>query len=110
MGGEDCTMGWRSALETVLGAVFLLSPLSCDAAADDAAMQGATGVGGNDPFAGTIGTPGGPTNGIPCNVATILQAHCTRCHAPPLIFGVPMALLTPDDFHRSGVTDPSRSV
>ena len=102
-------MGRRAALETVLGAVFFLGPAGCSAVTDDGATQGATGAGGSDPFAG-IGASGSPTNGIPCSVATILQAHCTRCHAPPLIFGVPMALLTPDDFHRPAVTDPTRSV
>src|SRR5262245_49253523 len=99
-------MSRRAALETLLAAVCFFGPAGCSGVEGDGAMQGATGAGGSDPFGGSVGVPGSPPSGIPCAVAGILQAHCTRCHAPPLIFGVPMALLTPDDFHRAAVTDP----
>ena len=34
---------------------------------------------------------------LPCDVAAVLDAHCTKCHAQPPAFGAPMPLVAYDD-------------
>jgi hypothetical protein len=34
---------------------------------------------------------------LPCDVASVLDANCTKCHAQPPLFGAPMPLVTYDD-------------
>jgi hypothetical protein len=60
------------------------------------------GACGND-----VGTPGDPgpdasaSTGLPCEVQTVLESHCTSCHGRPLAGGAPMALETHDDLLRT---------
>jgi hypothetical protein len=58
---------------------------------------GGTGAGGSPGTgSGTGGSPGstGGGTGVPCNVATILQNQCTRCHSSPPTGGAPFSLVS----------------
>ena len=59
---------------------------------------GTTGGGVGGASGGGVGGAGGSTttvaNGIPCDVATLLQNRCVGCHSNPPINGAPMPLVT----------------
>jgi hypothetical protein len=42
-------------------------------------------------------SPGLATQALPCDVATVLAAHCQQCHSQPPQFGAPMPLVTYSD-------------
>lgn len=47
---------------------------------------------------------------IPCAIETILEQHCTSCHADEPLFGSPMALTSLADLHAPALTDSARTV
>jgi hypothetical protein len=51
-----------------------------------------------------------PAGGLPCDVASVLAANCTSCHADPPVFGAPMPLVEYDDLLVPSVGDPTRPV
>jgi hypothetical protein len=60
------------------------------------------------------GSPGGssePTfDGLPCEVADLLAAHCVACHRDPPAKDVPMPLVNYAHLVSPSVSDPSRTV
>ena len=52
------------------------------------------GVGGRTGTGGAGGSTTTVANGIPCDVATLLQNRCVGCHQNPPINGAPMPLVT----------------
>src|SRR4051794_21462419 len=76
-----------------------------------------SGNGGSGAGNGTTGTHTGTTtipgdSGLPCEVATVLWAHCTPCHASPPASGTPMPLLGYADLtaQKNGVSYAQLSV
>jgi hypothetical protein len=72
------------------------------ASSTDASSTAATAGGGGDASGG--GGGGAPacafddTAGIPCDVYTVLDAHCHRCHTDPPANSAPFPLLTWEHF------------
>ncbi len=48
-------------------------------------------------------------SGLPCDVAQILQAHCTSCHSDPPMMGVPMGLATYADLTAASAAYPGET-
>lgn len=81
---------------------------------------GSGGVGGAPVVAppgsgGAVGSGGqattAPTTGqLPCDVASVVSAHCLLCHTNPPQYTAPMPLLTWADFHAQGVRTPDQVV
>jgi hypothetical protein len=82
------------------------------------AMRGpGTSADGTDPLApGSDGEPGSAeagapvAEGLPCDVAKVLAASCTDCHAARPVNGAPNSLVTYDDLVAPSSDDPSRKV
>jgi len=56
---------------------------------------GTTGAGGTAGGTGAGGAGGSSTaGGLPCDVQTVFQAHCTTCHSSPPSGGAPMSLVS----------------
>jgi mono/diheme cytochrome c family protein len=55
---------------------------------------GSGGSGGAGPATGTGGAGAGTPNGLPCDVASLLQGSCQSCHSSPPRNGAPFALVT----------------
>lgn len=76
---------------------------------------GASGQGGSGAGAGTGGSTGtgtttiGGDSGLPCDVATLLSAHCTSCHGSPPTSSAPMSLLTYAEMTAPSKGDPTKS-
>lgn len=71
---------------------------------------GITGIGGtgNGVVTGTGGAGSGVVaSGLPCDLQTILQAHCTSCHGSTLAGGAPMPLVTYANLTARSTGDPS---
>src|SRR5262245_34375324 len=83
-----------------------------------AAAAGAGGMlpGGNGGFGGVL--PAGGTGaggaataaGVPCDVAQIVSANCTFCHADPPRFTARMPLMKLEDFQAPSPSMPARKV
>lgn len=94
----------------VAGAYVALALSGVGCAADPAENDGISGVGGAAGLGGAGGTGavGGAagTGGIvgagsmPCEVETVVKAHCQNCHGAAKQFGAPMSLVTLGDFQR----------
>ncbi|MFL5320879.1 MAG: hypothetical protein ACJ790_14550, partial [Myxococcaceae bacterium] len=54
-------------------------------------------------------TPGGP-NGLPCDVAQILQTQCQSCHGAQLAGGAPIRLMTRDDLLAQSLSYPGQTI
>ena len=52
----------------------------------------------------------GATSGLPCEVATLLVAHCTMCHSSTPVAGTIGTLLARSDFPKPTVSDPKQTV
>lgn len=95
-----------------------LSLAACDdteAPADDAGVEPAadaapTTDAGPREDAGPPPDGAAPDPGTPCDVRELLSARCHECHSDPPRFGAPMPLVTPADFARPSISDPSRAV
>lgn len=89
------------------------------------AVGGASGIGGgavggaagNAGAAGAAGTsppaPGRPSEGsmpLPCDVDEAVKRNCQSCHAAQPLAGVPMALITWEDFQLPSVSNPALKV
>jgi hypothetical protein len=88
-------------------ALFLLAslalvPLGCGDSGTDTTGSG----GSSSTTTGTV-TPG---QGLPCEVADILSAHCQSCHSDPPKFGAPMPLLTRENLLAAPVGDGQGTV
>lgn len=51
----------------------------------------------------------GAIDGVPCDIAAILSAHCIACHGSPPAGGAPVSLLTWDELAAPSNADPSLS-
>lgn len=59
---------------------------------------------------GATGAGGAATGeGLPCDVATIVEAHCLSCHGNPPSSSAPQALVTAADWAAPAPSDPSKS-
>jgi hypothetical protein len=65
---------------------------------------GATGTGGRT---GTGGAGGATAAGLPCDVQSVYQTHCTTCHAATPVNGAPMPLVTRANLMASSFVDTS---
>ena len=73
----------------------------------------ATGAGGTGASAGASGVGDGgatSTQGLPCDVDTVLAGHCRSCHGNPTQFGAPMSLITHADLVAPAPSDPTKKV
>jgi hypothetical protein len=78
--------------------------------------SGAAGAGGAG-AGGTGGSSGGATGrastgttAMPCDVNEAVQRNCQSCHGAQPLAGVPMALVTWEDFQAPAVSNPSLKV
>lgn len=85
---------------------------------------GAAGIGGNAGIAGiggagvggTGGSPGSAgrasigTTAMPCDVNEAVQRNCQSCHGAQPLAGVPMALVSWEDFQAPAISNPSLKV
>jgi hypothetical protein len=78
---------------------------SSGGAGGSGAWGGSGGWGGTSGAGGDGGGSG--TNGLPCNVKTVVEARCATCHGAPPAFGAPMSLVTWQDFQRPSPKDAS---
>lgn len=86
-----------------LGLFVLCSVLLSSCGDDDErGLAGPPGDGGVHADAFTSRTP----DGLPCDVANVLAAQCTSCHASPPIGGAPMSLLSYADLSAASRTMP----
>ncbi len=53
---------------------------------------------------------GAPGASLPCDVDTVLAAHCRGCHGATPSFGAPMPLVTYTDLWAPAQSDPTKSV
>ena len=60
---------------------------------------------GSDPDADVPPREG--DSGLPCDVSTVLATHCAGCHGETLRYGAPMPLLTLEDLHAPGISEPA---
>lgn len=51
-----------------------------------------------------------PDSHLPCDVDSVLERNCRRCHADTPRFGAPMSLLTHEDTQAPAVSDDTRKV
>lgn len=56
------------------------------------------------------GVGGGGTQGLPCDIAALLEARCISCHTNPPVGKAVMALLTYEDLTAPSNSDASKSV
>jgi len=70
--------------------------------APDGGTTSTTGV-------GKVATGDAGPSGLPCDIQTILKAHCTSCHSDPPVAG-PMGLETYADLTAPAVTNPNETV
>lgn len=47
---------------------------------------------------------------LPCDVAEVFDEHCVKCHGSELLFGAPMALVSPGDLEAPAASDESVAV
>lgn len=64
-------------------------------ACSDSSDAGAGGSGGSNEAGAGGGTE---AQGLPCDVATVVEQHCSVCHGAPPASGAPQSLLTVADF------------
>jgi hypothetical protein len=67
---------------------------------------GGSGAGGSNQ-GGVSGQGGSTTQGLPCEIQTILVKYCDSCHGAPLSGGAPRSLVTYADLTRSDLTNKS---
>jgi len=91
-----------------LSSLVLLLAVGCGGSAADSESSGTsspdTGV------ADSISEPGPQPTGVPCDVADVLAARCTKCHGAPLKEGAPYPLLSYDDLARPAPKDSKQTV
>jgi len=75
--------------------------LALVACSSDATSSGPAGDGG--------GGGGAEPTSLPCDVAPIVEAHCTICHGEPLRSGAPQALLSLEQWRADAPTLPGTS-
>lgn len=118
-----CTAGTSSATApsarengssiAAAGASAPVAPESAGRAAPSSPSLGAMGVTGGAaaPASGSVSGPSSSdSSGVPCDVAPIVSAHCSMCHAKQPQFGAPMALTTAADFRMPARTVPTKTV
>lgn len=76
----------------------------------DGGTSGSGGAGGSggQTTTETTGEGGAPT-GLPCDVAALLQQHCWSCHGPVPGYGVPLSLVTREQFAAKTKNDATKT-
>jgi hypothetical protein len=106
MNGVACTPGAFGCATAGVGGAGATSGV--DGAAGTTAGMFVAGIGGVGGVAGQGTLPS--TDGVPCDVATVISARCTGCHSARPKFGAIMPLMTYADFQANAVRDPARKV
>jgi len=68
------------------------------------------GSGGGAATGGDGGAGSTTPDGLPCDVAQVLQSLCVSCHSNPPVGGAPMPLVTYADLTAPAKSDPSKTV
>lgn len=71
-----------------------------------AALGGACTSDGSDGVGGHVSK----SSGLPCEVAAVIDGHCSSCHSDPPTAGAPTPLLTPEDLEAPSITDPTKTM
>ncbi len=58
---------------------------------------------------GGAGGGAGATDGLPCDVATLINSKCASCHGSPLAGGAPVKLLSRADFLATSARDATKT-
>jgi mono/diheme cytochrome c family protein len=81
--------GGNAGTATSTGGAPGVGPVTGSGTGGRSGSVGGVGTGGNGST-----TTGTGTLGLPCDIQTLLQAHCTTCHGTTLNGGAPMPLVT----------------
>lgn len=96
----------RSSAAWLFGLMICnITAADCDDGEDWRGLAGPPGDSGTS----TQHDASAAATGLPCDVATVLSAHCTSCHGATPIGGAPESLLTYADLTRPSISDPSVS-
>jgi hypothetical protein len=71
-----------------------------------AALVGACTSGPIDGAGGRVSK----STGLPCDVAAVIDNHCSGCHSDPPTAGAPTPLLTPEELMAPSVTEPTKNM
>jgi hypothetical protein len=87
-------------LAAACGGVSSVTPSGGETSTDQVGEPG----GGNSTGTGSAG------EGLPCDVAAVLLAHCASCHGNPPVGNAPTALLSYADLVAPAKSDPSKTM